>query len=249
MDSCTQNISQLRTARTKSLRLTAYILAFAFALGSFVFSLRNRSPESSLLCAITPLLITAPTLAERLLGKRMNTTVYLLCLFYALGPMLGQTYRLYYSTVWWDKLLHFMGGLTFALVGSQLPALLSPGEKNLALEIFCAFFFSVALAALWEFFEYGMDQFFAMDMQQDRFVSVLHSYRLGPSLGELGHLESIQSVTVNGQSLPGYLDIGLHDTMGDMLQESLGALLFSLALFLDKGRHPLFYSTKEPVNL
>ncbi len=226
-------------------RKAAFIPAMSFALASLVFSFVFRSPECWLLCALTPLLLCIPALAERLLGKQLNTAVYILCLFYALGPMLGQTYRLYYITNWWDKLLHLMGGLAFALVGSQMPALLGVKEPKPALRFFCAFFFSVAIAALWEFFEYGMDQLFAMDMQQDRLIAAIHSYELGADLGALGHIGSIQSVLINGQTLPGYLDIGLHDTMGDMLLESLGALLLSLGLFLDKDRHPLFLPKTE----
>ena len=38
--------------------------------------------------------------------------------------------------------------------------------------------------------------------------------------------------------LPGYIDIGLTDSMLDMLLESLGALVTCLLLLLDKGRHP-----------
>ncbi len=250
MESVSHFLTQ-RGARRRdlALRRIAFLLCFVFTLGSLLFSLKYRSTESSLLCAVTPLLLCLPAFAERLLSKRMHTAVYLLCLCYALGPMLGQTYRLYYSTLWWDKLLHLTGGLVFALVGSQMPALLGQREENPALELFCAFFFSVALAALWEFFEYGVDCLFGMDMQHDRFVSALHSYTLGPSLGELGHIENIQSVIVNGQSMAGYLDIGLHDTMGDMLQERLGALLFSLALLLDRGRHPLFIPPRERIEI
>jgi len=37
----------------------------------------------------------------------------------------------------------------------------------------------------------------------------------------------------------GYVDIGLIDSMLDMLLESLGALITSALLILDKGRHPL----------
>ena len=108
-----------------------------------------------------------------------------------------------------------------------------------------AFCLSLSLSALWEFFEFGMDVCFHMDMQRDTFVTALHSYDLGAETGVLGHLENIQSVTVNGQSLPGYLDGGLRDTMGDMLLEGLGALLLSLGLGLDRGRHRLFIPRKE----
>ena len=98
--------------------------------------------------------------------------------------------------------------------------------------------FSIAVSAVWEFFEYGMDFFFAMDMQNDTVVHSIHSYMLGDSLGVLGSMEQIQEVSINWQSLGvgGYLDIGLIDTMNDMMLESLGALVYVLIYVLTGGK-------------
>lgn len=226
------------------LRRGLFILCQGFSLASLVYFIGSGQADRSLLCAVTPLLLCLPAAAERLLGKRMNTAVYLFCLLYAVGPMLGHSHKLYYMIPWWDKLLHTFGGLVFALVGSQFPALLGGEQNSFALCALFAFCFSVAVAALWEFFEYGMDHFFAMDMQGDSIVTALHSYDLGAEMGVLGHIGPIQSVTVNGQSLPGYLDIGLHDSMWDMMLETLGAMVLSLWLWLDKGRTALFIPRK-----
>ena len=38
----------------------------------------------------------------------------------------------------------------------------------------------------------------------------------------------IDSVVVNGEKWPGYLDIGLHDTMKDLLVNFIGAVTFSI---------------------
>ena len=47
----------------------------------------------------------------------------------------------------------------------------------------------------------------------------------------------MDSVQVNGQAWPAYLDIGLHDTMADLLVNFLGAVTFSLlGLGYLKGR-------------
>ena len=78
-----------------------------------------------------------------------------------------------------------------------------------------------------------------MDMQDDMLVTHLTSYLLGESVGVTGSVENIQSVVVNGIQLPGYIDIGLTDSMLDMMLESLGALVTCLLILLDKGKHPL----------
>ena len=54
----------------------------------------------------------------------------------------------------------------------------------------------------------------------------------------------IESVIVNGEDwtekLGGYLDIGLIDTMGDMMIETFGAVVYAVVFALVKGRHPAF---------
>ena len=58
----------------------------------------------------------------------------------------------------------------------------------------------------------------------------------------MGSIDSIEEVSVNGESieLGGYLDIGLIDTMHDMMVETLGALMYAIAMIADRERHPVF---------
>ena len=97
----------------------------------------------------------------------------------------------------------------------------------------------MAIAVLWEFCEFGADTFLGMDVQDDTVVYSLTSYLLGNTLGVTGSIENIQSVVVNGVALPGYIDIGLIDSMLDMLLETLGAIVTCLIIWFDKGRHPM----------
>lgn len=41
-------------------------------------------------------------------------------------------------------------------------------------------------------------------------------------------------------ALEGYIDIGLIDTMGDMMLETAGAVVCAVVFALDRGRHPAF---------
>ena len=96
----------------------------------------------------------------------------------------------------------------------------------------------MAIAVLWEFCEFGADTFLGMDMQDDTVIHSLTSYLLGESLGVTGSIENIESVVVNGVALPGYIDIGLIDSMLDMLLETLGAIVTCLALWIDREKCP-----------
>lgn len=94
-----------------------------------------------------------------------------------------------------------------------------------------AFCFSMTIGVLWEFFEFGMDEMFGLDMQKDTVVTGISSTLLDPSGSQHPQrIDRIESVEVNGQELGvgGYLDIGLRDTMGDLFVNFVGALVFSV---------------------
>ena len=86
----------------------------------------------------------------------------------------------------------------------------------------------MTIGVLWEFFEYGMDTFFQMDMQKDTWVSAVNTVSLNPNGKNSPVHIPIESVAVNGQEWPGYLDIGLNDTMKDLLVNFIGAVVFSI---------------------
>ena len=99
----------------------------------------------------------------------------------------------------------------------------------------------MTVGVLWEFFEFGMDQFFGTDMQKDFLVQTVNSVSLNPTgLNTVVH-EPIESLIVNGkdwmQFPGGYLDIGLIDTMKDLLVNFVGAVIFSaIGFFYVKTR-------------
>ena len=225
--------------RRKITRLIAWIAAEILALTTAVSMLPGGFNEGLLLALITPLMLLLPKTAEKLLHCRLELPLYLFALFYALGPMLGQCWKLYYLTNWWDKLLHISGGILFALVGWMLFRQLSGAQANRVATTLFALCFSVSLAAIWEFFEFAADQLFYMDMQNDTIVYSFPSYFLGNSPGMLGGIDSVKQVFIDGIPLPfsGYLDIGLQDTMWDMILESLGALVTAGFCFFTNGQH------------
>ena len=82
-------------------------------------------------------------------------------------------------------------------------------------------------------------------MQSDTLMTGLCSYLLGETVGATGSIENITSVAVNGQTLPGYIDIGLMDTMLDLLLETVGAVVTCLLMLPGKCRCPIIWKTKE----
>lgn len=225
--------------RNRIIRLTAWIAAEMLAVSTIVTLLPGGFNEGLLLALATPILLLLPTAAEKLLRCRLRLPLYLFSLFYTLGPLLGQCWKFYYLTNWWDKLLHTSAGILFALVGWVLYRQLSGTQTNRFAAALFALCFSVSLAAVWEFFEFAADQLFYMDMQNDTIVYSFPSYFLGNAPGTLGGIDSVEQVFIDGVPLPfsGYLDIGLQDTMWDMILESLGALITAAFCFFTNGRY------------
>lgn len=226
-------------------RLFSFLLCEFFTAVTIVMVIVNSQYNRLPMAVATIFLLLIPLLSERAFHFHICLPLYLLTLFYAIGPMLGQCHNLYYSLSWWDKLLHALGGIMFALVGLFLYQRLADRDnKQVITAALFAFCFSVTISVLWEFCEFGADTFLGMDMQQDTLIDHFHSYLLGDSLGVTGSLDSITEVLVNGQRLPGYIDIGLHDTMMDMLFETLGALVVMVVHIVTKGKYRVFQSSR-----
>lgn len=222
-------------------RRSALILCQIFTFATIVLVLyRGQYPRLPMAIG-TIFLLLLPALCEKLFHFRLHLGFYLLSLFYALGPMIGQCHNLYYLLNWWDKLLHALGGVMFALVGLYLfQHFADPHQKKVVMAAIFALCFSMAISMAWEFCEFASDSFFGTDMQQDTLLSGFNSYLLGSETGVTGSISSIEEVIVNGQLLPGYIDVGLHDTMTDMLWETLGAMAVALFQICSKGKYRVF---------
>ena len=225
--------------REKKVRLICWIICEVLAVGTVVCLLSGGMNEGLLLALATPFMLLLPTIAEKLFRCKVSLPIFIFGLVYAMGPMLGQCWKLYYLTNWWDKALHISGGVMFALVGWFVCQKLTGDTQKKVIAALFALCFSVALAAVWEFIEFGADQLCGMDMQNDRIITHIVSYDLGPAPGVLGSIDSIGQVSIDGVSLPfaGYLDIGLHDSMWDMILESLGALITAIICYFSKNNH------------
>ena len=218
-------------------RFISLIICEMFTLLTIIMVLsKGQYPRLSMAIS-TVFLLLIPLTCERAFRFQISLPIYLLTLFYAIGPMLGQCHNLYYTLNWWDKMLHTLGGIMFALVGLFLyQRLADKDNKQILVAAIFALCFSVTISVLWEFCEFGADTFLGMDMQQDTVIDHFNSYLLGDSLGITGSVENITEVLVNGQPLPGYIDIGLHDTMMDMLLETIGAVVVAVAHICSKGK-------------
>ena len=230
-------------SKEKTIRAIGLVACEMFAVITIIMLFVNKQYDRLLLAFATPFIILAPKLIELLFKCKIALPVYLIGLFYAIGPMLGQCHNLYYTVSWWDKMLHILGGVMFAFFGLFLfEKYVCKDRKKAVMTAIFALCFSMAISVLWEFCEYSADTFLGMDMQDDVVVNHINSYLLDDGVGVAGSIDNINEVIVNGERLPvdGYIDIGLNDTMMDMLLETLGAVVVAGVYITSRGKFAIF---------
>lgn len=202
-----------------------------------VLQILNGNYENVFLCILTLLLLIIPSLVQVNLKIELPTALeIIILLFIFAAEILGEIQSYYIIFPGWDTLLHTLNGFLMAAIGFALVDILNRNERfsfklSPVFVAIVAFCFSMTIGVIWEFFEFGMDQIFRFDMQKDTIVHTISSVMLDPA-GK-NHPEVIRNITdmsVNGESLGlgGYLDIGLIDTMKDLLVNFVGAVLFSI---------------------
>lgn len=214
-----------------------YVILRLIVGAMLVLAVLRADYESAFICGLTLALFLLPTIIQHNLGIRLPTVLeILILLFIFAAEILGELQCYYLHIPFWDEILHTVNGFVCAAVGMALVDLLGGSQQEkfnlsplyMAIVGFC---FSMTIGVLWEFFEYGMDILFLTDMQKDTVLHTIATVELN-TLGENKAivLENIRDVIVNGQALGlgGYLDIGLHDTMGDLIVNFIGAALFSV---------------------
>jgi hypothetical protein len=83
---------------------------------------------------------------------------------------LGEVRDYYQRFWWWDAALHTTSGLLLGMLGFMFVYMLNE-DRHVDLHMrpsfvaLFAFFFAVAIGAVWEIFEFGMDRYFGTDMQ------------------------------------------------------------------------------------
>ncbi len=213
---------------------SAYVILRAAVMAVMVLEIFNGEYYNVFLCALTLTLFLIPSFVERRLHIDVpNTLEVIILLFIFSAEILGEIQEYYLLFPFWDTMLHTLNGFLMAAIGIAMVDILNRSRKfkvrlSPVFVAVVAFCFSMTIGVLWEFFEYGMDVFFHMDMQKDTVIPAVTSVLLNPEGRNAAVTVPVESITVNGEPWVGYIDIGLHDTMKDLLVNFVGAVVFSL---------------------
>ena len=112
----------------------------------------------------------APVLVARWADIRVpGAFVVAVVMFVGATLFLGEVFDFYERFWWWDIAMHGGSAIAFGLTGFVLVFMMFQGDRfaapPFALALF-AFAFGLAIGALWEVFEFAMDQLFGLNMQK-----------------------------------------------------------------------------------
>ena len=220
-----------------------YILIRLFVIGMIVIQVLNRNFENVFVCVLTLILFMIPAFVERGLKIELpNTLEVMIILFIFAAEILGEINEFYVLIPGWDTMLHTINGFLMAAIGFSLVDIFNRSERTkfflspvfLAVVAFC---FSMTIGVLWEFFEFGADMLLHTDMQKDTFVTQFASVSLHPEGRNIpipvNDITQTIIKTADGTvyTLGAYLDIGLIDTMKDLIVNFFEAVAFSIIGF------------------
>lgn len=239
-----KNIIKKIIKKTDKKSLTVYLVLRVLVILCLIRELMLGDYQNAMLCILSLILFLLPAFVEKTFKIDLpNTLEITILIFIFSAEILGEINNFYGIFKNFDDILHTINGFLCASVGFSLVYLLNKNIDSINLSpIFIslvAFCFSMTIGVLWEFFEYGMDTVFNLDMQKDTFVEKLNTV-------ELDETKSNKVINVNDidytvlydkrnnqlATLKGYLDIGIIDTMEDLIVNFVGALTYSVFGYL-----------------
>lgn len=225
---------------SKRSSLVVYTVLRVLVIVCMILQILKGNFENALLCLLSLLLLLVPFFIQKNFKITLpNTLEIIILLFIFSAEILGEIQNFYGIFPFWDTMLHTINGFLAAAVGFSLINLLNKNSEkfNLSPVYLClvAFCFSMTIGVLWEFFEFASDKVLSIDMQKDRVVDKISSVELDPEknnnpivIKDIGYTIIYNN---EGKELAkisnGYLDIGINDTMKDLIVNFIGAVVFS----------------------
>lgn len=159
------------------------------------------------------------------IGKKIGfgNGIKILIYVFILGTeILGEIYHFYVDVWWFDIVMHTYFAFIISYAGLYLIRYFKI-KGSIYFVILFVFSFAMMTESVWEIFEFSMDRVIGTDMQKDTVIKNINSTYLSENI-------YVDKVMVNDidfiDRYGGYLDIGLYDTIGDMICTVVGSFMF-----------------------
>lgn len=234
----------MKEKNKKVRNITVYVILRTLVILTMFLQIIHRNWNDVFLCILTLFLLLIPAIIDRKFNIELPTVLEsIILVFIFSAEILGEIQNFYGTFKHWDTMLHTINGFIMAAIGFSLIDILNQSDKVaisltplfVALVAFC---FSMTIGVMWEFFEYNMDMITKTDMQKDRIVQTISSVELNEEKKNIPIvIKNIKETKITGEIKGkekeitiknGYLDIGIIDTMKDLIVNCVGAITFSI---------------------
>lgn len=237
-------------------------LYVSFCVGSLVyFAVLGGAHVRDCLIALSYIAVVPVFyLFEYFLHIRAGLPFTLFILIYCVFCFLGASFNFYTLIPFLDDILHMGWGVLFTALGfCIIKSLMGEPEtgKQFAAYIIFSVGFCMILSILWEIYEFATDSIMPnFDMQEDTIVDHIHSFMLNQPYDHL-HTWQVEGIAYTklfdaegnliGEISGGYLDLGLIDTMMDLIWCLIMTVLFTVVLVIDRKLGSKLYPHIIPV--
>ena len=237
------NINQIKPKHKKT-KITLYVVLRLFVIIAMIAQAIRGNYANVFSCVLALILFLIPSIIDKKLNIELpNVLEGIILLFIFSALVLGEIQNFYGIFKYWDTILHTLNGFIMGGVGFALIDILNKSDKFhitlapifVALVAFC---FSMTIGILWEFYEYASDTLLRTDMQKDTIITDISSVTLNiegenvpiklDNITNVGIYNDIDGVEEQYVVKGGYLDIGLVDTMEDLIVNCIGAIGFCI---------------------
>jgi len=143
----------------------------------FIGSIINQRWAVLFAVILTLILTFLPFLFEKRYKIYLPVEFEIVILIFIYATLfLGEVHGYYDKFWWWDVVLHTGSAIAFGFVGFMILFVLYRSKKIKASPKWIAIFsfcFAVAIGAVWEIFEFSMDQIFGYGMQKNGLVDTM----------------------------------------------------------------------------
>ncbi|HDP24240.1 MAG TPA: hypothetical protein ENN34_02245 [Deltaproteobacteria bacterium] len=163
-----------RPAATLAARVHKWIVRVLLVIMAveLVFLIVEQQWLSSFLICIIMAIVVSPEVLRKRFKVTIPTEFQVLAIIFVFAALfLGEIRDFYARFWWWDIALHTSSGLLLGIVGFLLVYVLNEDDRvdlymHPRFVALFAFLFAVAVGALWEIFEFSMDQIVGTNMQK-----------------------------------------------------------------------------------
>lgn len=212
-----------------------------------VYNIVVKRYENAFTCLLVLILLVLPFIMEEKVKIEFSSSLEIVMLLFIFSSeILGELNAWYQKIPNFDTLMHTITGFVMGAVGFSLVNMANNSSRvgvklNPKFLLVASFCFSMTIGVLWEFFEFGVDQIFNVDMQKDTYINQINSVMFDKEKENKVYNVEIDSVIVNGIEWEGYIDIGLIDTMKDLIVNAIGAITFSVIGYITMKKNDNTY--------